>query len=368
MHRLDISAESGAIHNASSLATIADVSIPADFNLDDPRWMPLGYDAQRDDLMFAWVDENALESAFLDSRLGEPWNRRFAVAADSLPRPGPTHAPAWLFHTAFCCSTLLARALHAPPDAVALKEPQILLDLTRLSLDHSGFPPELLERRVCDTVRLLERPWTPDGRVLIKPTNAVNRLLPSLLAAAPASRALLLFGGLEDFLLSCVKKLPGAVEPMHWMAQYLLPGTRLHGTLGIPEGHRFNFIESCVLTWHAQIERYSDALASDSGDRLRSLDMQVLLAKPLATVRACADWLGLDNPTSTQGREARVDRVFARNSKQTNATYGPEHRAVERVAIMARHGELISAALAWSDSAIAPHVRQQANWKSLPVS
>jgi hypothetical protein len=344
------------------------VSIPADFDLDDPRWMPLGYDAQRDDLMFAWVDETALQSAFLDSRLGEPWNRRFAVAADSLPRPDPTHAPAWLFHTAFCCSTLLARALHAPPDAVALKEPQILLDLTRLSLGQPGFPPELLERRLHDTVHLLERPWIPDGRVLIKPTNAVNRLLPSLLAAAPASRALLLFGGLEDFLLSCVKKLPGAVDPMRWMAEYLLPGTRLQDTLGIPEGHRFNFIESCVLTWHAQIERYSDVLASDSSGRLRSLDMQVLLAQPLAAVQACAGWLGLDNPTSAQGREARVDRVFSRNSKQTNATYGPEHRAAERVAIMARYGELISAAMAWSDSTIAPHIRQPVDWKSLPVS
>ncbi|HEY0662545.1 MAG TPA: hypothetical protein VGD21_14640 [Lysobacter sp.] len=337
-------------------------------DLRDPRWLPLSYEARGDSFLFASVDLDLLgQAAFLDQRLTDVWQRSVAVSAADAGVADSATEPAWLFHTAFCCSTLLARALHAPPDAVALKEPQVLLDLTRLSLDESLLAPGLLEHRLLDAVRLLGRPWKPGGRILIKPTNAVNRLLPNLLAAAPASRALLLFGGLEDFLLSCVKKLPGAEEPMRWMAQYLLPGTRLQKLLGIPEGHRFNFVESCVLTWHAQIERYSDALAADSNDRLRSLDMQVLLAQPMAVVQACAGWLGLDNPASAQGREARVEQVFSRNSKQTDAAYGPERRAAERVAIMARYGELVNAALAWSDNAIAPHTRQPGDWKPLPV-
>lgn len=344
------------------------MAVPDSLDLLDPRWLPLAYSASDDSLRFAFLDPDQVGTApFLDQRLGEPWTRAIAVSCSDLELQRPSAVPAWLFHTAFCCSTLLARALHSPPQVMALKEPRALLDLAHVSLDPSPAAQQVLARRLPDLVGLLGRPWHPDGKTLIKPTNAVNRLLPRLLAASPGAPAVLLYGSLEDFLLSCVKKLPGAEEPMRWMAGYLLPGTRLEQALSIPSGHRLNFIEACVLTWYAQIEIYASALADDAEDRLRTLDMRLLLAQPEATVRAAATWLQLDSAASDRGLDDRVRDVFSRNSKQSDASYGPDRRAAERAALTARHGDLLRAALSWSEQSIAPQAIQPRNWKPLSV-
>jgi hypothetical protein len=233
-----------------------------------------------------------------------------------------------------------------------------------MTLDPGAFSPTLFGQRLDDTILLLGRPWATNGRVLIKPTNAVNRLLQRLLGATPSSSALLLYGSLEDFLMSCVKKLPRAEQPLRWMAQYLLPGTTLERALGIPPGHVLNFVESCVLIWHAQMEIYAAALAADVSDRLRSLDMSILLESPEVTVEACAKWLGLD---AAAGRTERVHDVFSRDSKQIDTRYGPDRRARERSDILERHGDLIRAALAWSRQSVAPHARLPTDWKPLLV-
>jgi hypothetical protein len=343
-------------------------SPPTAPDLADPRWLPLTYDAGHDAFRFATIDLEMLGHApFLDQRLGPVWQQALAVSAIDVDHAAGAPAfarpaPAWLFHTAFCCSTLLARALHAPPAAVALKEPHALMAMAQLSLHESRLPPGLLDARLRTTVALLGRPWTADGRILVKPTNAVNRLLPRLLALAPA-RAILLHGGLEDFLVSCCKKLPGAQAPMRWMAQYLLPGTRLEPALAIPSDHELNFVEACVLTWYAQMELYADALAADGSDRLRSLDMAALLAQPEGTVRACARHLALEVGDDAS---ARVAQVFARDSKRTDASHGRERRDAERAAVLERHGELVRAGLAWAERVVAPWATLP-DWKQLEI-
>lgn len=341
------------------------MSSAREFNRNDTRWIPLGYDAQNDSFIFAWVDESSVQAAFLDQRLGEAWDRRISVAASEVSASDSRPAPSWLFHTAFCCSTLLARALHAAPASIVLKEPNVLLDLARASLSSTMVPSARIDRRIREAIYLLARPWAAGGRVLIKPTNAANRLLPRLLAITPSSPALLLYGSLEDFLMSCVKKLPGAEKPMQWMAQYLLPGTVLEQRLGIPQNHALNFVESCVLVWYAQMEIYSDALAADTGDHLRSLNMSVLLAQPEEAVEASAAWLGLIRQAAWADRADLIRDVFARNSKQPDASYGPDQRALERKKIMERFGDLILAALEWSEHAVSPHARLPASWKPL---
>src|SRR5690349_12255151 len=105
------------------------------FRADDPRHYVADYDAAADAFLAVDVDEALLARApFLDRRLEVDWNGALRVDAAAVAAPDVA-PPAFVFHTAFCCSTLLARALDAPPRVVALKEPLALMSLSQASLD-----------------------------------------------------------------------------------------------------------------------------------------------------------------------------------------------------------------------------------------
>ena len=332
----------------------------AGHDLSDPRWFPFDYVTDRDVFRMCAVTLVAIgASPFLDQRMdsasGTTTELRGSEAAIAMPV-----APSFLFHTAFCGSTLLARALHAPPRAVSLKEPQALLSLA-LARNRTHVQ-DLFDVRLQTALALLARPWTTDGRVLIKPTNQANNLIAPLLARSPDSRAVLLYSSLEEFLLSCFKKLPEAETRIRWMAQHLVAGTHLAAKLGISSRQPFNLVESCVLTWFAQMELYADALAADHGDRLRTLDMRAMLDQPTACVRACSEWLRLDPGDDL---ETRVSTVFARDSKSAERQYDASLREQEKSRVQETFGEIIQRACGWARAQVEPVAVLPSHWKPL---
>jgi hypothetical protein len=331
-------------------------------DLSDPTCFPVAYDPQRGTVALQRIDLDAIgRASFLDGRT--PLSSEPVWSLPVVDCPPARHAPALLFHTAFCGSTLLARALHAPPAAVSLKEPGVMLAIAMATLQPDRHPPASTESAARAILGLLARPWQPDGRVLVKPTNQVNRIVPMLLQASPGSRALLLYSSLEQFLLSCCKKLPAAETLVRWMAQALLPGTQLAQRLGVPMSHPFNLVEAAVLTWYAQMEIYAMALAQDDDGRLRSLDIDVMLAEPQAAVAAAADWLQL--PGAHEGLEARVAATFSRNAKSQERAFDAGQRDTENALVREHFGPLVRQALQWADDAIAPVATLPSRWQPL---
>lgn len=329
----------------------------------DVQLFPIDLDPDNGDFLFAPVEARRLADApFLDARFGiDPANAQ-RIHWRTLPATGRRPSAALLFHTAFCCSTLLARTLQAPPRVVALKEPACL---TRLASAALHIAPRQLDMPLSRALDLLARPWADGGRCVIKPTNQVNTLLPDILRLCDG-RALLLHSSLQDFVISCLKKFPDGERPLRWMAQHLVKGTRLQQRLGVPWDHPFHFIEACVLTWYAQVERYADALAQDADDRLRSLDMQTLLADPLATVSACADWLELDIDAATLAE--RVELEFRRDAKHPERAYDAGRRADEARRTASTHADLLGAAVDWARAVVAPLACVPLDWKLLEVT
>src|SRR3546814_18610828 len=119
------------------------------------------------------------------------------------------------------------------------------------SLHPDAVPPARVERAAGVVLGLLGRPWAAQGRVLIKPTNQANRILPLLLRVSPQSRVLLLHSSLEQFIVSCLQKPPAAEQQVRWMALALLPATPFALRLVIPLQHPFNLIESSFFTLFA---------------------------------------------------------------------------------------------------------------------
>ena len=330
-------------------------------DLGETSRFPFDYDDATDEWLLAHLTLDQIGAApFLDARMGVTREDTVRLAdSDAMLTPLAVPPAAFLFHTAFCGSTLLARALHAPPRAVALKEPIVLTTMTRLSLAPTPRLEPLLDR----ALRLLGRPWAKHGAVLVKPTNLVNRIAPLMLALAPDARAVLLHASLREFLVSCFKKLPQAEVAVRWMAQVLVRDTALARALGLRGDEPYNLVESCVLTYHAQIEVYARLLGADARDRLRTLDLSRMLEQPAATVAACARFLGLD----AEGLGPRVAFEFSRDSKKSARDYDAERRAREKSDLEARYGVVIEQALAWSREVIEPHAVTPRDWKALAI-
>src|SRR5690242_7285276 len=97
--------------------------------IDDGRWLAHRYDESQDAIQFRFVPrERQRKLTFLtDSELGDAplaVYSRSDCLADVRKRELPT--PRFIFHSAYCCSTLLARAFDLPGVSFGLKEPQIL--------------------------------------------------------------------------------------------------------------------------------------------------------------------------------------------------------------------------------------------------
>ena len=97
--------------------------------LSDPTWFPIGFDLKADTLTFLKTNRQTLsEAAFLDQRFYPAAPQTQAITLSTALQEVAQTAPInWIFHTAFCCSTLMARALDIPGKSLALKEPDILM-------------------------------------------------------------------------------------------------------------------------------------------------------------------------------------------------------------------------------------------------
>jgi hypothetical protein len=298
------------------------------------------------------VDEAVIErSSFLDTRIEAPLDQAVAVAADDVARADVPRAPiGWLFHTSFCASTLLARALHVAPFAVALKEPLVLRRLA--DARHAG---RAIDDLIAPAVKLLSRPWHPGGAVVIKPTHVALNIAIDLLAAAPASRAVILTCSLPEFLISNLKKPAESQAKIPLLVERALAATdfarRLPATALAPP----DLVCAAGLQWAAQREHVLEVVDAVGQARVRVLDMATLLADLPATAAAHARWLGLSIPAGPLADRARAEG--ARNAKATATPYGPERRAYEAGLVVHHFGAPLANARRWLERHVIPSMR-----------
>src|SRR5947209_12917180 len=99
----------------------------------DPRWLPHEFAADGRFLTSVLLPPDARRSLLFltDGHLRDKYQRAtlptdaLASAVGDAPR-APLH---FIFHSSFCCSTLLANALAVPGTSSILKEPNILVNV-----------------------------------------------------------------------------------------------------------------------------------------------------------------------------------------------------------------------------------------------
>ncbi|MBA3897752.1 MAG: hypothetical protein H0X36_11610 [Sphingomonadaceae bacterium] len=313
----------------------------------DAAWFAHRYESASDTVSFVHADRAAHRAApFLrDNYLPESdapvsIDRREAVAA--APAGAPIH---FIFHTGYCCSTLVARAFDVPGVAMGLKEPLILNDLSVWSLD--GAEPARVEAVLDDSLTLLARPFAPGEAVIVKPSNVPNNLIGAILRLRPEAKAVLMYAPLRAYLPSIASKGMDGRAWVRMLHNNLVKEGRLKLDFTMEQFMELTDLQVAALGWMAQ-QLQMQALALHFGrERVATLSSETLLADPSAAITA------LDRLFGTGMDADAIDAIvtgptFARNAK-TGETYSPAQRAAEREATMAVYGGEIEVVANWAE-------------------
>ncbi len=323
-------------------------------DLTDPRWFAVDLHVPDRRFGVLRVDDDLVDrTTFLDTRMAVPFAEALAVPVAAVPIAPPHARVAWLFHTSFCASTLLARALHVPPHTVCLKEPLVLRRLA--DARKSSWP---LEGLIETTVHLLARPWHPGGAVVIKPTHVALNVAALLMTAAPHSRAVILTSSLDDFMISNLNKLPDTQAKIPELVKRALDASGFSARLSAEAMQPPDLICASGLQWAAQRELMWNILDEVGPSRVRALDATSLLADIGPTATACGEWLELPIPRATLAAHATA--AATRNAKAITMPFSPSQRMREAEVVAGEHRAKLAGATAWLAAHVLPAMRSEA--------
>jgi hypothetical protein len=295
-------------------------------------WFAHRYDPEHDAVHFVRLSRDAHRAATFvtDDYLSAGLEKLILSRADIIaaaPQPSPVH---FIFHSAFCCSTVLARAFDIPGVSMGLKEPPIYNDIVGWR-HRGGGPPAHVAQVLDQTTTLLARPLGAGEATIIKPSNLANGLARGLLAMRGESKALLLYAPLETYLKSIAKK---AMDGRLWVRDLLVKllkeglvdlGFTTEDYLGQTD------LQVAAVGWLVQQALFA-RLAGEYPERVRAL--AVLYGLALDDVHIDAIVAG---------------PAFTTHSK-SNAAFGSTARTAEYDAAAAQHGDEIAKVLVWTEA------------------
>ena len=329
-----------------SKPSASDVAIDAD-------WLPHTFDSGGSQLTFVHVPLfRRKELMFLsDEHFAGNFDKvSFPAAAVADEISGAKRAPLhFIFHTSFCCSTLLAGALDIAGVSSSLKEPDILINLANRLIrsdDHAN------RERLELVLRLLERPPANGETVIVKPTNFANRIAEPALAARPEVRAILLYSDVETFLRSLLKRgMWGRIVGRKLFAQ-LSGWSPLNLGFGQSELFEQTDVQVAALAWLMQVHHFDRLARAFGPERVMVMDSATFLADPATTLDTAQALFGLD--LDRKQVEAIVSGpVFARHSKFSNRSYDTDARAKDHSAVSEANSEELGMVAKWIEAVAA---------------
>lgn len=274
----------------------------------DPGWLPHSIDWSNGTVQFQkFPHEQFRAPGFLFEFQAEgsadkqeiPISRLRDIRVETLP----IH---FVFHTAFCRSTLLSRALNLDGIAVGMSEPGIIASLVNAPAE---FRPIL-----SIVLRLLARQRTGVSAIFVKPTNHANRLIPQIMDASPDSRAIFMTCPLKPFLNSVRKR---GLMGHRWGRKLYLEVQQYAGLdLGMSPNEAFAMsdLQAAGLAWFLY-QNYFTHLASNSfQERVRTLDSDFFAWNRASTVEKILRFCMVGSSSFSQ-KTLEDDPLFSEYSK-----------------------------------------------------
>ena len=257
----------------------------------------------------------------------------------------------FIFHTSFCCSTLMLKALDIPGRTFGLQEPDVLINLANRFI-RSDDPSNRERLRL--VLRLLQRPFEPGESMIVKPTNFANRLALPVLEVSPESRAVLLYSDARTLLRSILKR---GMWGRIWGRKLFQSGslwTSLNFGFSPEEAFVLTDLQALALGWLMQMHQFGE-LARQMRGRVTIVDSADFLAEPARTLRRVSTLFELHLD------QALIDDVvngptFARHSKFSERGYGQAERTADHSAAEAAHHDELEMVVKWVET-VAAHMK-----------
>jgi len=314
----------------------------------DGEWFAHRYDPEHDAVHFVRMTRDIHRAAtfltdqYLPTGLERIVLPRQAIVDATQPTP-PAH---FIFHSAFCCSTLLARAFDLPGISMGLKEPTIYNDIVGWRHRRGG-PPARVAQVLSQATDLLARPFASRDTAIIKPSNLANGMARAMLTMRKESKAVLLHAPLETYLRSIAKKqMTGRLWVRDLLVKFLKEdlidiGFTAEDYLGQTD------LQVAAIGWLAQQALFG-RLVEEFPNRVQTLDSETLLSRPADTMRALAKFYGLALS------DARIVGIvegpaFTKHSK-SELDFSVNARTAEYDAVAANHGDEIAKVIIWAEA------------------
>lgn len=316
--------------------------------IGDARWLAHRYDPDHDAIHLVPVSRNEhrkavfLTDEYLPAGL-KPLVVRRQDAVSSAPRPAPIH---FIFHSAYCCSTLLARAVDRPGWGMGLKEPVILNDIVGWRR-RGGKGPDMAAV-LNDTLTLLSRPFSPHEAVIIKPSTVINGLASAMLTLRPEASAILLYAPLRTYLGSIAKK---GIDGRLWVRTLLMGmlddklidlGFTARDHLGHTD------LQVAAIGWLAHQKLFAALVGQFGEGRVRTLDSATLMRDPVAAIASLAELFG--RPLGRAAIEEIAGGTAFRTHSKSGAAFASIDRDLEHRDAADIHADEIEKVALWADA------------------
>ncbi len=358
-------------------------NLDLDSVLSSCSYYPAQVDLCRRLIWFAEIDRETYRRAgFLTPKFASMSEERYGFNLDdvllhdlSLPIGGaPSH---YIFISAFCCSTLLARLLDRVPNCLVLKEPSVLGQLAMLRYrpqhakgenEESDPSPAVVppasspqgrgslsdaEREeewrtwAALGMRLLTRTFEPGQTVIVKAADVCNTMGDVILANDPRSKAVLLSVGLRTFILS-VLKLENRKKWTRRRANFWHKTLTLFPALSEVNVPELDDAQKAAYVWLVTAALWDRFRKQAEPERLLLMDGEEVSENPGDALKKVAAFFGLPLEESRL-EEILADPVLSHHAKFPGVTYDAVTRRNDRADWETRFGAEADRAIEWAD-------------------
>lgn len=307
---------------------------------------------------FLKLDADSLRrSAFLDHRIKSGTNTvirsplaPLREAVQVLEQDAAAHPINYIFHSAFCCSTLISRCMDIAGVCCTIREPFALTQLANYKRQGAGyhFADAEWSGLLDMALFLLAKSHGPREAVLIKPTNAANNLAAGLLAHPRTGGVLLLYSSLERFLASILRKGEAGRNFVRLLFNVLRGDSPRTANLDPAALTALTDLQAAALVWYLHMDAYLQLLVRFPGANIRTLDCEVFLAQPEETIAKLCRLFAV-SASASQLRQIVDGPLLHRSSKNDAQDYDAAARDNEYRRVLQQYGEDIAAMRRWSD-------------------